>query len=287
MKRTRPALPTCLALAGFVQSATAAPQLPALPDPMAGRVLPEPAEHLVWNKAPLAVTLPVGRERLAMFPVPVRVGFPPELGADALRTQIVGGTVYWTALKEFPPQRVQVQATPSGNIYLLDLAAGKSAQATPLEIVLPEQAAAAQLVPGLAGLPPAAPAEPPPPKEQDYATLVRLAAQQLYAPARLHRLPEGVRPAPAGGEATTRLLRGGAVEATPLAAWRSGSLHVTAVKLRNLDAGEAALDPLRLRGNWLAAAFQHARLAGRGDLRDTSAAYLVSGQPYAEALDGR
>lgn len=286
---SRPCL-ACLALACLVQSATAAPppQLPALPDPLTGRVLPEPAEHLVWNKAPLAVTLPVGRERLAMFPVPVRVGFPPELGADALRTQIVGGTVYWTALKEFPPQRVQVQAA-SGNVYLLDLAAGKSGQATPLEIVLPEQAAAAQPVPGLAGLPPAAPApaEPPPPKEQDYATLIRLAAQQMYAPARLHRLPEDVHPAPAGGAATTRLLRGGAVEASPLAAWRSGALHVTAVKLRNLDAGEAVLDPLRLRGNWLAAAFQHARLAGRGDLRDTSAAYLVSGQPYAEALDGR
>ena len=83
------------------------------------------------------------------------------------------------------------------------------------------------------------------------------------------------------------LYRGGALEATPIAAWRSGSLHVTAVKLRNLDFGETVLDPRRLRGNWQAAAFQHSRLAGRGDLRDTSAAYLVSLQPYAEALNGR
>ena len=100
-------------------------------------------------------------------------------------------------------------------------------------------------------------------------------------------MPEGVYAEAAVAEPGTLLYRGGALEATPIAAWRSGSLHVTAVKLRNLDFGETVLDPRRLRGNWQAAAFQHSRLAGRGDLRDTSAAYLVSLQPYAEALNGR
>ena len=284
MKRARLALLAWTVSSGFAPPAAAAPPpLPPLPDPAAGLAPPVATAPRVWNKTPLAINLPVGRERLVLFPVPVRIGFPPELGADALRTQLIGGTVYWTALKAFPPQRVQIQAIASGNVYLVDLSAGPSEQTTALEIVIPEQAA----TPTGAALAGAAPAEPPKPKEQDYATLVRMAAQQLYAPARLRRLPEGVHAAPAGGEAATRLLRGGAVEATPLAAWRSGSLHVTAVKLRNLGDGEILLDPLRLRGQWLAAAFQHGRLAGRGDLRDTSAAYLVSGQPYAEALDGR
>ncbi len=288
---------TCLALAALAwnpQSMAAPPplpQLPPLPDPMTGKPLPEPVDRLVWNKRPLFISLPVGRERLVMFPVTVRVGFPPELGSGLLRTQIVGGTLYLTALKEFPPQRIQVQAVESGNIYLVDLAADKASQSlSAIEVAVPEK----PQTPSRTGLATPAqadaaqpPAEPPKPKEQDYAALVRMAAQQMYAPARLRRMPEGVYAEAAVAEPGTLLYRGGALEATPIAAWRSGSLHVTAVKLRNLDFGETVLDPRRLRGNWQAAAFQHSRLAGRGDLRDTSAAYLVSLQPYAEALNGR
>lgn len=281
-----PALLLAAALPAF-----GAPALPPLPDPMAGRALPagEPPERLAWTRMPLAITLPVGKERLVSFPVPVRVGLPPELGADRLRTQIVGGTVYWTALQEFLPQRLQVQATESGNVYLVDLSASKGAPPLPpLEIALPE--ATPDLV-GAAlpatGTPTFPPPEPPKPREQDYATLVRMAARHLYAPARLHRVPEGVQRAPAGGEPSPLLVRGWAVDATPLAAWRSGSLYVTAVKLRNRTFEPVDLDPRRLRGQWLAAAFQHGRLAPRGDLRDTSAVYLVSIRPYPEALNGR
>lgn len=286
--RTAPALALLLAVS-LAQADT--PALPSLPDPLAGRALPG-AERLVWNRLPLRITLPTGGERLVNFGVPVRVGLPPELGADALRTQILGGTIYWTALKPFPAQRVQVQATGSGNIYLIDLAASRDGSAAPVEIAVPEgpSPSNAASLPGLPGLPGgvAAPApEPPQPKEQDYATLVRMAAQHLYGPARLRRLPEGVHPAPVSGAgADRRLVRGGGVDALPLAAWRSGALHVTAVRLQNATGGSLDLDPRRLRGRWLAAAFQHARLAGRGDLRDTTAAYLISAQPYAEALDG-
>lgn len=292
MNLNRPALAACLLLSAGPAHAEA-PALPSLPDPLAGRALPG-AERLVWNRLPLRIALPTGGERLVSFGVPVRVGLPPELGADALRTQILGGTIYWTALKPFPASRVQVQATGSGNIYLIDLAASQGGSAAPVEVAVPEGPApsplhAGAVPPGLPGLPGSAPApEPPKPKEQDYATLVRMAARHLYGPARLRRLPEGVHPAPAPGPGTDwRLVRGGAVESTPLAAWRSGGLHVTAVRLRNATGGELELDPRRLRGRWLAAAFQHARLAGRGDLRDTTAAYLISAQPYAEALDGR
>lgn len=301
MKTFIPTLPAFLAmfaLACCPQTATAAqplPQLPPLPDPMEGKILGEPVDRLVWNKRPLFISLPVGKERLVMFPVPVRVGLPPELGSGLLRTQIVGGTLYLSALKEFPVQRVQVQAVNSGNIYLIDLEASKAAQSvSAVEVAVPEQTPApgTVAVPNPTGTPaltaaPQSPPEPAKPKEQDYAVLIRTAAQQAYAPARLRRLPEGVHAGAVSGEAGTLLYRGGMLEATPVAALRSGALHVTAVRLRNLDVGEAELDPRRLRGNWQAAAFQHTRLAGKGELRDTTAVYLVSLQPYAEALHGR
>jgi integrating conjugative element protein (TIGR03749 family) len=259
-----------------------APELPPLPDPLRGGGLPDPPERLVWHKTPLAITLPVGRERLVTFPVPVRIGVPPDLGGEVLRTQIVNGTVYWTALKAFKPQRIQVEEVGTGNIVLMDLAASKSVgDAPPIEVAVAGARGAA--APGAA----APAAEPPKPKELDYAGLVRVAAQHLYGPLRLRRVPEGVHAAPAGGgEADRSLIRGGAIDAQPLAAWRSGRLYVTAVKLRNRIDSPQDLDPRRLRGRWLAAAFQHARLAPWGDLRDTTAVYLISDQPYPEALHG-
>jgi integrating conjugative element protein (TIGR03749 family) len=282
--RSRALFALLLAVGPEAGPAAPLPALPDLPDPMAGHIVPEPPVHLVWTKVPLAITLPVGRERLVTFPVPVRAGLPPELGSEVLRTQIVGDTVYWTALKPFGAQRVQIQAVESGNVYLVDLAASKDAAALPhLAVSLPETPTADSSVPAEAPGPVAA---PPPPKAPDYATLIRLAAQQLYGPARLRRVPEGVHRAPVAGGTGRRLIRGGAIEATPLSAWRAGALYLTAVQLRNRTYDPIDLDPRRLRGRWLAAAFQHGRLAGWGDLRDTTAVYLISTQPYAEALNG-
>ena len=309
-------LMTLLLLAASAAQASSKPALPPLPDPMAmQRTLPagEPPERLVWAKVPLSIRLPVGRERMVSFPVPVRVGLPPELGGDMLRTQIVDGTVYWVAAKGFKSSRVEVQATASGNIYLLDLSASSSSTATaPIEISLPETArqnattmvatktAASQgqgqgqtqtqtqtQTANPASMPSSSIQPPSPPKEQDYAALTRMASQHLYAPARLHRMPEGVYQVSVGRAANDRLLRGGVAEATPVAAWRSGSLYVTAVKLRNLTGTDVILDPRRLRGAWLTCAFQHARLTAHGDWRDTTSAYLISARPYEEALDGR
>jgi integrating conjugative element protein (TIGR03749 family) len=269
----------------------AEPALPPLPDPLAGAVLPagDPPERLVWNKRPLSITLPVGQERLIMFPVPIRLGLPPELGPEHLRTQIVDGTIYWTALQEFGNQRLQVQARDSGNVYLVDLAASAAAPAgPPIEVAVPESPVTGAALPAVSAAPAGpVPVEPPPPKPLDYVALARLAAQHLYAPVRLHHRPEGVHAVPVRGDSTVALLRGGAIEATPLAAWRSGNRYVTAVRLRNRTPDAVLLDPRRLRGRWLACAFQHGRLARRGDPRDTTAAYLISDRPYAEALDGR
>jgi integrating conjugative element protein (TIGR03749 family) len=284
MSRTFAGLLFALLASGPAAGAMALPALPDLPDPLAGRIVPEPPVHLVWTKMPLAITLPVGRERLVSFPVPVRAGLPPELGSEVLRTQIVGDTVYWTALKPFAAQRVQIQATESGNVYLVDLAASKDAAALPpIAVSIPETPTVAEAS-GPSEAP--GPVAAPPPKTPDYATLIRLAAQQLYGPARLHRVPEGVHRAPVTGGIGRLLVRGGAIEATPLSAWRAGGLYLTAVKLRNRTYDSIDLDPRRLRGRWLAAAFQHGRLAGWGDLRDTTAVYLISTQPYAEALNG-
>jgi integrating conjugative element protein (TIGR03749 family) len=240
-------------------------------------------EHRVWDKRPLQIALPVNRERLVTFNVPVRVELPPDLDAGTLRTQIVAdtrsGTIYWTALKPFKPHRVQVQDIASKNIYLLDIAASPGGQdTTRIEVSVP----GGQADPALAApTPPAADTAGP-----DPIALTRMAAQQLYAPTRLLHLPDGVYPSPVRQNSTDALYHGSKVEATPVMAWRSGELTVTAVKVKNLTAGELILDPRHLRGRWQTATFQHNLLMPRGSLRDTTAAYLVSSAPFEEAVGG-
>jgi integrating conjugative element protein (TIGR03749 family) len=165
-------------------------------------------------------------------------------------------------------------------LYLLDLAAREKGYVHPVEILNPALHAPSSESDG----PVAGVASPPHPITHDYATLTRFAAQQLYAPERLltglpgvHRTPIPRKPVP--------LVRGGALEAIPAAAWRADSgLYVTAVKLVNRSPRHVVTDPRALRGRWLTATFQHARLAPAGDEADTTCLYLLSARPFQDSL---
>lgn len=235
----------------------------------------QPAERIVWTKTPIPLSLPIGKERIVTFPVDVRAGVPPQL-ADVLRTQSVGGTLYWLARKPFPATRVQIQEIDSGRIFLLDLQAENDATSTvPVEIMLRPSASKSieGATPALHDI-----------ERIDYVGLTRYAAQQMYAPTRLLRDLPGVHRAPLRIKNAVALYRGGDVEATPLASWRGGELYVTAVRLRNLTHTPIVLDPRDMRGQWLTATLQHARLLSHGDEADTTCVYLISTRPFEESL---
>ena len=109
--------------------------------------------------------------------------------------------------------------------------------------------------------------------------LTRFAARQLYAPLRLAQGRPGIVRVPVH-RTPVALLRGGAVQAVPLASWRAGTLFVTAVRLTNRTGQPRTLDPRELRGTWLAATFQHNRLLPAGSEADTTAVYLVSDRAF-------
>jgi len=227
------------------------------------------ARRILWQKVPIAVQLTVGEERLVHFPGPVSVGVPAMLDSS-LRTQTVNGTVYWRASAPISTTRVAIRELDSGRMYLIDLQAGLApSDNVPIRVMLDTPATAeigATTTPG--------------PGHYDYVQLTRFAAQQLYAPVRLVSTLPGVVRVPLQQDAVP-LVRGGAVEATPLIAWRAGSHYVTAVKLVNRTTEPQVLDPRALRGQWLSATFQHARLLPVGDEADTTVVYLVSAQPFA------
>jgi integrating conjugative element protein (TIGR03749 family) len=258
--------------------------LPGLNPPPAAattpETLPDPPERILWNKTPLRITLPVGQERLVHFPADVRVGFPTP-PPPGLRTQSIGGTVYWYAKEPFTTTRVQVQELATGQMILLDLQAQPGADTTPIQILRPAGADPAVTEPGAQNQTATVPAH----ATANFVQLTRHAAQQLYAPQRLARERPGIHPVPVNTDSIP-LVRGGQVEARPLLSWRGGDDYVTAVRLQNLTGQAVILDPRDLRGQWTAATFQHARLLPRGDEADTTCVYLISARPFADAFRG-
>lgn len=263
----------------------AAPGMPIThstsPPAVTGYSLPDSSltERIIWDKTPIRLTLPVGHERLVHFPGPVRVGIPAHINA-ILRSQSVDGTVYWRASAPFESVRVQVHELESGQVYLLDLQAREGASAAPVQILL---------LPRVADPKPAHAANDKTPATQpetplSYVALTRFAAQQMYAPSRLLRDQPGISRIPLSVSSPIPLLRGAAVQATPLIAWHGGGYYLTVVRLRNLTSQPFILDPRDLRGSWLAATFQHARLFPHGDEADTTCVYLISARPFEESL---
>ena len=227
------------------------------------------AQHIIWDKTPIALQLSIDSERRLQFRAPVSVGVPAALNS-VLRTQTVNSTVYFQAHRSFPKTRILVRELDGGQVYLFDIAAhSANTEQRPVVIHLPQ---VSSVVPNPGGTS----------RTPSYVALTRFAAQQLYAPARLLEAVPGIRRVPVPS-APFALLLGSTVQATPLIGWRAGDLHVTAVKLVNQGHRPVTLDPRKLRGNWLSATFQHARLLRAGGDADTTAVYLVSSQAFAEA----
>ena len=233
-------------------------------------------ERIVWNKAPIAIPLVVGEERLVHFPDSVSVGLPQAL-TPLLRSQSINGTVYLLARHSFEPTRVMVRSETDGLMYVLDISAslgdaeGRSLPDMQILLATPQDAGAAESNVGNQS------------RSWGYAALTRYAAQHLYAPTRLIPRQPGVVGMPVNSEPID-LVYGARVEAVPVAAWKVGLQYVTAVKLTNRTQRAVVLDPRELRGSWLAATFQHNRLLPVGNEADATVVYLVSDRPFDVSL---
>jgi integrating conjugative element protein (TIGR03749 family) len=249
-------------------------------------------ERIVWDKTPIHLTLPIGRDRAVYFPVAVKVGAPKKLVGRLISTP-VDGTVYWRALEDFAPTLVLVQEIEGDLMtYSFYLEAVEQGASTAVEILRPRgRGVRGDSRNADYGAEDASP-------HHGYIALTRFAAQQLYAPTRLlsefpgvHRIPMPDRGPVAlmtgiGVDPGTMRPVGVDVEALPLIAWAGESgLYVTAVRLRNRSPRALILDPrTALHGQWLAITFQHAQLRPTGHAADTSAVYLISARRFEDTL---
>ncbi len=233
------------------------------------------AETVRWERAPIALHLEVGRERMVAFPLGGDVGLPRTLVEEgALRVDFVNDTAYWNAYAPFEARRVPVRLA-DGTTVLFDVSAG------------PPRADGA--APGLLRVVRAGDdAEPPPgggtgaSEGERVLRLIRFAVQQDYAPVRVAgTLPGAVRGAVEVDGDLARLYRhadAARLAVLPRSAWRALGLHVTALEFVNAGDAPVTLDPRLLqhaagtaverpfaavRGRWLAGRRTRARGTSR------------------------
>jgi integrating conjugative element protein (TIGR03749 family) len=124
------------------------------------------------------------------------------------------------------------------------------------------------------------------PYDFNAVTLTRFAMHTLYAPKRLVTTPEGVHRVPMQTDKHVPLFYGASIDAMPLASWRADAGYVTAVELKNLLNHPISIDMKTIQGDWLTAVlYPSAQLPAR-EQHDTTTIFLVSTQPFQEALHG-
>src|SRR3989338_1251003 len=94
------------------------------------------SEHVVWEKAPIAILLPVGEERMVSFPAPISI-VDSELDED-MGIMKMEDALYLNANKPFKNKRLVVQLMPEGEVFVLKFSADESFHlATRVAIMLP------------------------------------------------------------------------------------------------------------------------------------------------------
>lgn len=232
-------------------------------------------ERLVFDRAPLRIVLPVGRERIVSFPGVVALEVTE--GFDALvRSQIIERNVYLRALVPFEAIRLTAIEIGSGRRIVLDLVAVErvAKPSGPVEISVAGDHAVAPEALAQQGQP----TEPPAPL--DMVALTRFAAQTVYAPVRLIPASPAVRQVDVDGAPVRGLYRGWRIETAPIGAWKSGALYVTAVRFTNQSDRAQDIDLQELRGRWLAATAQHGRVLAAGTDAAVTTVYLVCDRPF-------
>jgi len=248
-------------------------------------VLADASERVLWDKRPINVHLQVGNERIIHFPDDVRYWLP-----DTVKRHVsvlaANGVLYIRAMEPFPTTRLRIQGLNDQQVYLLDITASESAAVSDELIVMTKKNTRNRSKEATAYR-----------TTEDWRIrLTRYAAQQLYAPERLVDGDSAIKRIPVESKTSVPLIRGGLIEAVPIASWQGHGLTVTAIRVSNLSRQSLQLqfdrsDSLQaldlsylVRGDWLTATLQHDRLGAMGDETDTTTLYLVSNRSFVESL---
>ena len=249
-------------------------------------------QEITWTGTPLPLHLQVGQFRQLVFPQDVRVEVPADIAHLLETLQPSPGNVLFKAKASFDRHTIRIRRADNTATYILDVMAspnGSIVSTRLIDLVTPQSDQTARdtthQVSSSRTVGSGKPLNTPP-----KVALVRFAAQALYAPERLiptsiriHRVPVAEFPA---GTALYSSERGEHFTYTTVAQWAGFGLYVTAIKVVNQSDLDVEFDPRRVRGQWVGISAQHNLLYPVGDIADTTTWYLISDQPFEQAMAG-
>lgn len=235
--------------------------------------------HMIWDKEPIRITLPLHQERIIHFPQAVKI-VDSELDKD-VGVMKVQESLYLNSDKAFVNKRLVVQLMPDGDPVVLTISASNEAtDVTPIDVIMAEDM---KEVPNEdEELPAKSTAHENP--DINAVSLTRFAIQSLYSPARLLVSPTGVTRTPMRTHKNANMVYGASVLARPVISWRGGDTYITAVELKNQLNKTVILDPRKLIGEWQTATFYPTNTLGARGAGDTTTLFVTSGLPFGEAL---
>lgn len=230
------------------------------------------AEHILWDKIPIPLTLSVAEERLIHFPEAIRL-IDSEAG-DKMTILKVQDSLYLKAKQSFDNQRLLVQLMPQGEVIILNLSAQENKTVNkPIDILVNKDKETENDFQQTAN-----------PFDFNAITLTRFAIQSLYAPQRLVTMPAEITRTPMQTRRQINLIFGASIEARPLISWRGGDLYVTAVELTNLLNKTVIIDPRHLIGNWQTATFYPTNTLAARVKKESTTVFLISDRSFNDAL---
>ncbi len=257
---------------------------------LSNALMAQSVEHVVWDRTPIRITLPLNEERLIRFPLAVNI-VDSELDASTsvMKAQDI---VYLNAHKPFKNKRLVVQLMPEGEAIILSLSSSaESSNATPIKVVMADNDVPNTTVDAAPNDSVSASEDSPQNtttserSQINPVSLTRFAIQSLYAPARLLVTPEGVGRTPMRTNRNITLVLGASVTATPLISWKGEDVYVTAIELKNQLNKALIVKPHMLLGDWQTVAFYPTNTLGARGNHDVTTVFVTSSKPFGEALD--
>lgn len=223
---------------------------------------------------PITIDMVINKEVELEFDQTVDIGIPEVISAK-LQVQIIDKRAYIKALEPLDTNKLIVKYA-NGKVGILLVQTVSDSQFYNFAIVSLKKET--QQEPKLANKDIA--------KQYNYVDYMRFVAQKLYAPERLikdismYRVPLRKHTDELGLFTCAISTICVDVQTKVLASWSNGSYFVTAVELINKTSNIIDLDPIVIKGSWLAAAFYSNQLYAR----DKTVLFLLSNSAFGQAL---
>lgn len=223
-------------------------------------------EHIIWDKAPIHISLVVGAERQLVFPEPVQIGVTQNSMVKFSTLASVNNRVFIEASSNFEKKRILVKGKDTGTTFVLYLS---TISATDLDPVVKVHVERETTVKRQSAEPSKSVTNTP--NINSYRFLGQYVAQQLYAPERLVKNVSGIQRISVPQKTfrsffkcTARSRACSSIISKPIVSFKTNRLYASAIEVRNTSAYPVDNDPRLVKalrsGTLLASIPIHGRL---------------------------